>query len=491
MKTNQPKKNNQSKFNLNYFILIFILLLVGLPAYSSSDNYGINVHLWNNTVLAKVKEANIGWIRIDVSWADIESRRGHYNFGNVDRVVHYAINNGLKILAILGDTPSWANGGKSKNFPPLKTKYWTNFISVTTKRYKGKIKYWSIWNEPNVDDFFKGSPRTYVNDILIPAVNTIKAIDSNSKIVAPDITYLTSPGSRWDTYLTPVLNMGKKYIDIISMHIYDSKGAQAIMDKIEKGDVVYDSVMHILNITGCGGKDFWLTETGWPTTNITEDQQAEHYLNILKKVLNSSSVDKIFFYEIKDIEDVSYYGILKSNNTPKKAYYTYKNFIANESDYIGDDDNNNNQKKICAYKYIIPFDRETIRKGRYIRDEIYGTKYNTARDNIKLYYSLSEEFYKIINQNPKLKKELRKLLYLWTDEVFNVFDKGVDKDLPDNLIRRTDIFLKTLEKVSKKQELKQKIKRAITLLNIYEKTTINRSLFDLIYTLNLKLLINR
>jgi hypothetical protein len=262
------------------------------------------------------------------------------------------------------------------------------------------------------------------------------------------------------------------------------------MDKIEKGDVVYDSVMHILDITGCGGKDFWLTETGWPTTSITEDQQAEHYLNLLKKVLNSSSVDKIFFYEIKDIEKVSYYGILKSNNTPKKAYYTYKNFIANESDYIGDDDDTNEQKKICAYRYTIPFDKETIRKGRYIRDKIYGAN-NIAKDNINLYYKLSRDFYETIEHNPTLKKELRKLIYLWTNKIFNAFNGSVDKDMPVNLIQRTDNFLKALEKLSKKPELKQKVKTASTLLHIYKKTTINRSLFDLVNTLNIINLINK
>ncbi len=478
-----------------------------LPLYSSSDIYGINVHLWNNTVLAKVKEAGIGWIRIDINWNEIESRRGQFNYKEVDRVVNYANSNGLKVLAVLAYTPSWANGGKSRNYPPLKTNYWTNFVSVTVQRYKGKIKYWSIWNEPNVDDFFKGSPQTYTNDILIPASNTIKSIDPNSKIVAPDVTYLTSPDNRWDTYIKPILNKGKNYIDIVSMHIYDSKGAQAIMDKIEKGDVVYDSIMHILNITGCGGKDFWLTETGWSTASISEDQQAENYLNILKKVLNSSSVDKIFFYEIKDIENVSYYGILRSNNTPKKAYYTYKNFIANESDYIGDgnNDDNNEKKKICAYGYTLPFDKDTIRKGRFLRDRFYVMD-NNAKDNIKFYYKLSKDFYKTIEKTPLLKKELRKLLYLWTNKVFNSYglgdseniDKSEDRvykiklsESESNLIELTKKFLIKLKKVCKDGDLKHKTDIAISLLNTYKKTNFNKGLYDIIYTLNIESLIKK
>ncbi len=477
MKTYLFKKNI-------FFSLIILILFLTISSYPSSDIYGINVHLWNNTVLAKVKEANIGWIRIDVDWSKIERKRGTFNYKEVDRVVNYANSNGLKILAILGATPSWANGGKSDNYPPLKTKYWTNFVSVTVQRYKGKIKYWSIWNEPNLDDFFKGSPQTYVNDILIPAVNEIRSIDSSSKIVAPDISYLTSPNNRWDTYLTPVLNKGKNYIDIVSMHIYDNKGAQAIMDKIEKGYVVYDSVMKILNITGCGDKELWLTETGWSTDVVSEDIQATNYFNLLKKVLNSTSVDKIFFYEIKDIEKISYYGILKSNNTPKKAYYTYKNFIANESDFIENGDDENERKKACAFNSFLFYNKDLLENLRREKKKLLLSEGDTVRENVNFYYELSREYNGFFNKNPDLKKELSKLLFLWGKAYLNNGKSGY-KEENRKLFRRTLKFLNKVKERVNDPEKKKEISKGISLLKIYSTSPPEKIFYDLKTNLNL------
>jgi len=467
-------------------ILLVILLSISLVA---SDIYGINAHLAENTVLKKIKDADIGWIRIDIPWKNIERQRGVFNYTNIDRVVNYAHNNNLSILGILAYTPDWANN-KGENHPPNNVNDWKRFVNRTVKRYKLKIKHWNIWNEPNLNDFFVGSPNEYVNYILQPAVQTIRSIDSSAKIVGPEVSYLTSPKSRWDKYLRGVLNQGKQYIDIISIHVYDGNGAEAIMRKIEQGDSVYDSVIKVISANGCGGKPLWLTETGWSTASISESKQAEHYLELLKKILNSSYVDKVFFYDIIDVRNQSYFGILKTNENPKKAYYTYKNFIKNESDYIESEDDEENEDseeiKKCAFEYITGYDQYTINKARNLKNQ-YSNKTNISKNNLEQYYSLSGELYTYIEKYPLLKKELRKLLYLSAEYSSKVISgneiEGKDKAYA---FKRAIDFLILLEESINNNNLKEKISKLRILLNNYKEEPLEKIMSDIIYNLDIK-----
>ncbi len=467
--------------------LNFVLVLLLSGILLSADIYGINTHVWGPTVLQKVKEARIGWIRVDASWNEIEERKGFFNYSRLDQAINYAANNGLKVLCVLAYTPSWANGGKAPIYPPLDVSYWRRFVSTTVKRYKGKVHYWSIWNEPNLKDFFVGSPTDYLEKILIPAGQEIRDADSTAKIVAPEISYSTAPESRWDTYMKTVLNKGKKFIDIVSIHIYDNRGADAIMKKIEEGDAVYPSVVNLKTITGYGGKELWLTETGWTTAVVTEDQQATNYFELLKRILNSSSVDKVFFYEIKDIENVSYYGILKSNNTPKKAYYTYKNFIANESDFIEDNnDDEKERKKACAYNAFVSYERDLIENLRKEKKKYLIN--NVSRENIKFYYELSSKYESFLNKKPVLKKEVSKLLIRWGN-VFLAMEREKKADNFELLVKDTIKFLSELKREIGDKEKKNEIDRGIGLLKVYQHSSPERMFYDFTFNIKLKELI--
>jgi len=469
-------------------IKIWALTIFFIINLKAADIYGINTHVWGSTVLKKVKEANIGWIRVDADWNEIEKKKGVFNYSKLDEAINYAANNNLKVLMILAYTPSWANGGKDSSYPPLDISYWRRFVSKTVKRYKSKVHYWAIWNEPNLKDFFSGAPKDYLNKILIPAGQEIRAIDPQANIVAPEISYSTSPESRWDTYMKEVLNKGKKFIDIVSIHIYDNRGAEAIMKKIEEGDSVYPSVVNIKTITGYGGKELWLTETGWSTAVVSEDVQATNYLELLKRVLNSTSVDKIFFYEIKDIENVSYYGILKSDNSPKKAYYTYKNFIANESDFIEDDNNKEGRKKACAYNSFLYYNKSLLNKLRENKRQLF-LENETVKDNIDFYYELSKEYESFFKKNPELKKKFSRLLFSWAELYLNL----KEKNNPDFslLLDKTLNFLKRVKNRVRDKSKKKEIEKGISILKLYKDTSPSQLFYDLKTNLNLKNIIKK
>ena len=429
-------------------VSLFLLFTLLFPL-RGTDLYGVNVHVQPNTVLSMAKQAGIRWMRVDFSWADIEPSQGYYNYQEIDRVVAFAVSNNMAILANLGDTPAWANGDQGKNVLPTNVQYWRNFVNRMVTRYKGRVSYWGIWNEPNLEDFLRGSADDYVTKVLIPASEVIRGNDSSAKIVAPDISYLTSPERRWDSFLKTVLEKGKNYLDIVSIHAYDSSGAEAIMNKIEKGyNIIYPAVTKVMSDYGCADKELWLTETGWSTTSVSEDTQASNYLDLLTKILNSTSVDKVFFYEIQDVPNVSGYGILNADTSPKKSYYTYKNFIQNEASYIddgsGEDDDKEDDKKPCLFRTLHSEGEVVLPKARSFRNSFLENQGARGKGLISLYYRFSAVALPRLQGRPELKRQMRRCFALWTQTLVPLQGEGVsinDLRLDGKLYEETDRLL--------------------------------------------------
>jgi uncharacterized iron-regulated protein len=49
-----------------------------------------------------------GWIRFDIDWSSVEYTKGVFDWSEIDRLVNYANQRNIKILAILDNTPEWA-----------------------------------------------------------------------------------------------------------------------------------------------------------------------------------------------------------------------------------------------------------------------------------------------------------------------------------------------------------------------------------------------
>jgi len=385
-------------------LILFLIISNFIFAQQSPSPYGINAHIPENRVLNKIKNAGIKWIRIDFNWYEIESSRGSFNWSEMDRVVNNSIERNLSILAILAYTPSWANNGKSKNYPPLKQQYWTNFVKKAVLRYKNKIKYWSMWNEPNLEKFWAGTLDEYVEKILIPGSKTAKSVDSTCKIVGPDLAHLVTEKEMWNVWLRGILRKAKDYLDIISHHIYDVRGPSYIFDKLEndQGPLI-PSVLRVLKEEGVDNKPFWITETGWATDEVGEEVQSKYYLEFLQGMRNRTYINKIFFYEIIDDPrpEIPKFGIIYNNYTPKKAYYTYKDFIAGkyppeEPEKRDEDDNK------CPIVTTLKKEENSYKKIAYlkfVRDNVLKT---TLRGNelIELYYKFAPEINSILLSDP-------------------------------------------------------------------------------------------
>jgi len=275
-------------------------------------------------------EAGIKWIRIDLYWSLIEKKRGEFDFTEIDRIVKYSNTNQLSILGVLSSTPTWSNNDKGANYPPDNIQDWKNFISVAVTRYKDDIRYWNIWNEPNVEKFFAPGKDVFVNEIFRPAAEIIRKDSPLSFIAGPELAHLENQGSEWYFWMKYILTECKEYIDIVSHHIYKIEGVYAIFESLEIGENITPSVKEVIDESGLSFAPFWITETGWDTELFSEQEQGNRYLEFLQEMELRDFPDKIFFYQIIDdaTAGIRPWGILKSNFAKKPAYTIYSDYIA-------------------------------------------------------------------------------------------------------------------------------------------------------------------
>jgi len=98
---------------------------------------------------------------------------------------------------------------------------WYNFIKTIATRYKGKITAWEIWNEEDLNYFWKGSVEEYV-ELIEYAYKALKEVDENNIVVMGGLA-LANPGEgKYNPhFLEEFLALGgSKYVDVYAFHVY-------------------------------------------------------------------------------------------------------------------------------------------------------------------------------------------------------------------------------------------------------------------------------
>jgi hypothetical protein len=193
-------------------------------------------------------------------WSEINAIAGSFDWSGLDARVAAALANNADIVYTLGGrTPQWASArpdvfspyGPGQCAEPKSDQLWQDWVRTIATRYKGKIKLWEVWNEPDLPDFYCGSPDKLVD--LARQVHTIvKQIDPTNKVLSPGFSGYQGPGYL-DYYLA---KGGAQYADILSYHFYvdiPEENAGGRMANLRSTILRY----------GVQTKPLWNTEQGW------------------------------------------------------------------------------------------------------------------------------------------------------------------------------------------------------------------------------------
>jgi hypothetical protein len=344
-------------------------------AHAGVNPFGINTFLEQEVEPRKVEkalrmihEAGFRWIRQEFPWEDIEqSARGDFwdhkwnisAWEKYDRIVELAAKYGLQIIARLGNPPAWSrtDGDARGSFaPPDNFEDFGDFVYTIVSRYKGKIKYYQIWNEPNIYPEWGEQPvdaAAYVRLLQI-AYRRAKEADPECVILSAGLaqTLETGPMNLNDlTYLQQMYDAGAKgYFDIMGVMAYGlwtgpgDHRASPELTNFSRPQLIRDIMVR----NGDADKPLWATEVGWNTVppdfpafplygRVTEEQQARYAVKAYQRAQEEwpwmGVLNYWFFKRATDTETDQvfyYFRMVEPDFTPLLVYEAMKEY-SNES----------------------------------------------------------------------------------------------------------------------------------------------------------------
>jgi hypothetical protein len=242
-------------------------------------------------------EAGLGWIKQQFPWEEIEPvQKGEYydertrrsSWEKYDRIVDLCEEYGLQIIARLDRPPDWTREDNTyKERPPDDFNDYGDFVYAFVQRYRGRIRYIQIWNEPNIFPEWGNrpvDPAGYV-DLLRVAYQRAKEADPNVQVLsAPLAITLGQPhpeAGKWISmneieFLEEMYQAGAKdYFDILSANAFGLGSPPE--EPAQERTLNFQRVLFLREVMerhDDAGKAVWFNEYGWNASpeDFPEDQ---------------------------------------------------------------------------------------------------------------------------------------------------------------------------------------------------------------------------
>jgi len=289
----------------------------------------------------QIKELGSPMIRLDILWSDVHAGPGQFTFDRYDRLFSLLEKNNISVLTLLHYNKQRvdAQGQKVWNQPPESFEEFAHYVKTAVARYKSYIRYWEIWNEPNLSVYWskpKDELKTY-SHLLEVSYQAAKKADPtctvlNGGLTAPileDVTNLYKQGA-------------KPVFDILSIHTFlDPLSTSSL---VEFGALL-SGTQNIMDANGDQMKKIWITEMGCPGIpkgrpaqrwfagdSVDEGTQAEWLETIFTKIKTQNRVEKLFWAFYRDTQDefkdgTDFLGLVRNDFSPKPAFTKYKQLI--------------------------------------------------------------------------------------------------------------------------------------------------------------------
>lgn len=290
--------------------------------------YGINTFLEQEVerpkieaMLGMIRDAGFVWLRQEIPWEDLEidgrgqftdTRQDHDGDGvrdtidawaKYDQIVELVESYGLRLMARLSNPPAWsrADPAAGAHAPPDDLDDFVNYAVAVAERYRGRIRHYQIWNEPNIYPEWGNNPIDPAGyaDLLCRTYTALKTADPEIVVISGAIApTIALDGSRdlSDLVFLQALydNGGGDCFDVLSAQGYGlfsgptDRRLRATSVNVARHAYYRDIMVR----NGDAHKPIWLSEVAWNATldatlppeqitlysnygNVTQEQAAQ------------------------------------------------------------------------------------------------------------------------------------------------------------------------------------------------------------------------
>jgi polysaccharide biosynthesis protein PslG len=333
---------------------------------------GVNTFLEQEVEIAKrerqfemLRAAGFRLIRQQFPWADIEidakgdfTDRRNASIGAIsawdkyDTIVALAEKYQIEIVARLDAPPKWAHEGYADlgTFgPAANDANYIDFVAAVAERYKGRVRFYQIWNEPNIFPEWGNqsvNPEHYTR-LLCAAHARIRAIDPDAVVIAAPLAPTVAQDGRdlHDlVFLQRMYTAGARgCFDVASAQGYglfsgpDDRRLTPLETNVARHVLMRDVMVR----NGDARTPIWLAEVNWNAVPndpariegvgrfgmVTDDEQARYVPRLIERAKRDwpwvSGVAVWFFKPATDAnanQSMYYFRLLDPDFTPRPVY---------------------------------------------------------------------------------------------------------------------------------------------------------------------------
>jgi hypothetical protein len=351
--------------------------------------------------LEMARDLGAQYVRMQMPWDDLEiSAKGdffdHKNnkdaWAKYDFIVAEATRLGLELIARLDRPPAWARAlanatpefqegltrdGNSTG-PPDTVADYADFVGAVAGRYRGKLRFFQIWNEPNLKNEWNWRtpvPAEFV-ELLRAGYTAAKQANPDAVILFPSLSPTDGRDKKAPMteleYLDQVYALGgKAYFDIMSAQAYGlgqppdehryirprALPDRPIDTRVDVSRIVL--VREVMERNGDSGKAIWISEFGynsapeqkpdadpqtWPVQRVlwgqpvSEEVKGDYLVGQLKRARAEwpwVGVMNVWFLrwggpDPDPNDPTPYFALVKQDFTPLPAYDKLKAFMSSE-----------------------------------------------------------------------------------------------------------------------------------------------------------------
>jgi len=342
--------------------------------------FGVNVFLEQEAdptkralVVQMASDAGFHWLRQEFPWEDIEIHakgdfedRRHEPYRSAwdkyDQIVELAEAQGLELIVRLSNPPNWtrSQGDEMGTYaPPDNNQDYADFVTAVVSRYRGRVTYFQLWNEPNIYPEWGAypiSPEQYT-ELLKAGATAARTANPDVVIIAGALaaTIDLSPSAPAPTnalndmiFLQRMYNAGAAdYFDIMAMQGYGLYSGPT--DQRMQPRVINFSrprfLRDVMVANGDGHKPIWISEMNWNAApvdvdprygRVTPEKQADYlpqaYARIQADwpwvgVANTWYLKRATDAWEQNRQPEAYFRLLAPDFTPQPVYAAMKSYI--------------------------------------------------------------------------------------------------------------------------------------------------------------------
>ncbi|MBN2711639.1 MAG: hypothetical protein JXR97_04295 [Planctomycetes bacterium] len=317
-----------------------------LPPNTIPNGLGMQVKTSEIDQLEPVVATGVRFIRRGFYWDQIEKEKGVYDFTQYDALMDWADAKGIRVIGCLFNNNKLHEDDKKGGIQTEAGRQgfaaWAAALAV---HYKGRNIYWEIWNEPNVQTFWrkgKHNSKEFADEYsaLVNAVAPamVKA-DPDCFVMAGSVSNYWAPVYEWteNCFKSGVLQSG---IRAWSVHPYGvstpeehAEGGGGGHKKMRELMRKYNDGKELPLITSERGFSVSKTKEGWSggSKERAREFQAWHFLRQYL-IDQMTDVRVTIWYEWAGKGDMPF-GFVNTDGTPRPVYKACQNLVKVMSGY--------------------------------------------------------------------------------------------------------------------------------------------------------------